>query len=45
MSFCTDNLDDADGQFSGFSTAYTSRTLGLTHIFKYNVEVRPEIRY
>ena len=45
MSFRTDYLDDANGQFSGFSTAYMSWTLGLTHFFTDNVEVRPEIRY
>ena len=45
MSFRTDYLDDAKGQFSGFSTAYMSWTLGLTRIFTDYIEVRPEVRY
>lgn len=45
MSFRTDYLDDPSGQLSGFSTAYMSWTLGLTHFFTQNIEVRPEVRY
>jgi len=45
LSFRTDYLDDPKGQFSGFSTAYMSGTLGLTHFFTDSLEVRPEVRY
>ena len=45
MSFRTDYFDDPRGQLSGFSTAFMSWTLGLTHVFSPYLEVRPEVRY
>jgi hypothetical protein len=45
VSFRTDYFDDPRGQLSGFSTAYMSWTLGLTHFFTPYFEVRPEVRY
>lgn len=45
VTFRTDFLDDARGQFTGFATSYMSWTLGLTHFFAPDIEVRPEIRY
>ena len=45
MSFRTDYLDDAKGQRTGFDTSYLSFTLGLTHVFSSNIELRPEVRY
>ncbi len=45
MSFRTDYLDDAQGQWTSFTTAYVSVTLGLTHVFSPLIELRPEVRY
>lgn len=45
LSFRTDYLDDRQGQFSGFATAYVSFTLGATHFFTDRIEMRPELRY
>ena len=45
MSFRTDYLDDPNGQFTGFETAYMSWTLGLTHLLTSLISIRPEVRY
>lgn len=45
LSLRSDYLDDINGERSGFATAYTSFTAGVTHQFTDFIEVRPEIRY
>jgi hypothetical protein len=44
LSFRTDYLNDPRGWRSGFPTAYGSLTLGVTHHFANNFEIRPEVR-
>lgn len=44
VSFRTDYINDPQGERSGFTTAYGSLTLGVTHHFSSVFEVRPEIR-
>lgn len=45
ITFRTDYLDDSYGQRTAFATEYMSFTLGVTHVFRNFLEIRPEARY
>jgi hypothetical protein len=38
-------VNDPQGQRTGFATAYSSNTIGLTHWVSQDIEIRPELRY
>jgi hypothetical protein len=44
VTFRPDYINDPQGERSGFATAYGSLTLGITHRFAPNFEIRPEYR-
>ncbi len=44
ITFRPDYINDPQGERSGFATAYGSLTVGITHRFAPNFEIRPEYR-
>ena len=45
LSFRNEWYNDEKGQRTGYATRYTSHTLGMTHWFSPDIELRPELRY